>query len=106
MDVLRRSTDGKVVIRKRRVSRKEGPFEFFYVAIHRAEEEDELWKLVSFQKDGFIPVRSYDMLRKRELVEKHGARAYAIMCSIAERPERVPKEFFQAAQLKLPIGTA
>ena len=101
MDVLRGSADGKVVIRKRRVSRKEGPFEFFYVTIHRAEEEDELWKLVSFRPDGFVPVKPYDLFRKRELVIKHGAKAYAVALSISRKPEKVSQELFAAIQLQL-----
>ena len=102
MDTFKRSADGKTVIRERHSSRDEGPFRFFYVAIHRAEEGDEFWKFVSFNKNSFLDVKPYDKNRKRELVEKHGARAYAIMRKIAEKPERVPEDLFQF-QIPLPV---
>lgn len=105
MDILKRSRDGKIVFLERRFSRNEGPFRFDYVAYYRAEEEDEFWKLVSFKKNGFVPLKSYDRARQRELVEKHGPRAFAVAHAIAEKPQIVPKELFQAAQLRLPVGT-
>lgn len=101
MDVLKRSADGRVVILKRDISRKEGPFKFSYVIYYRAEEGDEFWKLISFNRDGFIPVDSYDRARQSELIGKYGPRAFAIARSIAEKPEKVPKELFQTAQLRL-----
>ena len=101
MDKLERSRDGKAVIRKRRLIRQEGPFQFAYVIIHRAEEGDEFWKFVSFHSDGFLSVKPFDQCQKRELVKKHGAKAYAVARSIAERLEKVPQSLFRAAQLQL-----
>jgi hypothetical protein len=101
MDKFERSKDGKTVIRRRQLSRDEGPFRFSYTSIHRAEEGDELWQFVSFHTDGFVSVKPYDQLRKRELVTKHGARAYAIALSISQKPEKVPQNLFTATQLQL-----
>ena len=101
MDTLKRSTDGKVVVLERHLSRVEGPFKFFYVAYYRAEEGDEFWRLISFNRNEFVPIKPYDKARQRELIDKHGPRAYAVAHKIAEKPQRVPEELFQAAQLQL-----
>jgi len=101
LDNLRRSPDGRVVIMTREITRQEGPFKFSYIVTYRAEEGDEAWKLVSFKGNGFIPVKPYDKLRQRELVEKHGPRACAIAHSLSEKKEKVPENIFKAAQLQL-----
>ncbi|MDP2663973.1 MAG: hypothetical protein Q8P08_00795, partial [bacterium] len=88
------------VVMKREITRQEGPFKFSYMVTYRAEEGDETWKLVSFERNGFVPVKPYDKLRQRELVEKHGPRACAVAHALAEREEKIPENIFKAAQLQ------
>jgi hypothetical protein len=87
----------KVITKRRRLSRDEGPFRFFYVAVYRIEEGESLWKLVSFSPDGFLSVKPFNQFQKNELVKKHGTRAYAIISSVAKNGEReeIPEDLFK-----------
>lgn len=101
MDKISRSVDGRTVAMKREVTREEGPFRFSYMVIYIAREGDETWKLVSFEVNGFIPVKPYEKLRQRELIDKHGPKAYAVAHAVSEKEEKIPDNIFKAAQLHL-----
>jgi hypothetical protein len=63
----------------------EGPFKFSYIAVYKIDGGKR--KLISFNTNSFLSIRSFDQRQKENLIKKHGARAYAIAHSIAKKIE-------------------